>query len=56
MLGIPEEEREVFFTSSREGGRLLDLTPLTNAEIAQQNAVNFAMAEYFRRLFDLRGL
>jgi cytochrome P450 len=54
MLGIPEEDREVFFTSSREGGRLLDLTPLTNAEIAQQNAVNLAMAEYFRRLFDLR--
>jgi cytochrome P450 len=54
MLGIPEEEREVFFTSSRDGGRLLDLAPLSNAEIAQQNAFNLAMAEYFRRLFDLR--
>jgi cytochrome P450 len=54
MLGIPEKEREVFFTSSRDGGRLLDLAPLSNAEIAQQNAFNLAMAEYFRRLFDLR--
>jgi cytochrome P450 len=25
MLGIPEEDREVFFTGSRFGGRLLDL-------------------------------
>jgi hypothetical protein len=54
MLGIPEKEREVFFTSSRDGGRLLDLAPLSNAEIAQQNTFNLAMAEYFRRLFDLR--
>lgn len=54
MLGIPEKEREVFFTSSRDGGRLLDLALLSNAEIAQQNAFNLAMAEYFRRLFDLR--
>jgi len=54
MLGIPEKEREVFFTSSRDGGRLLDLALLSNAEIAQQNTFNLAMAEYFRRLFDLR--
>jgi hypothetical protein len=28
MLGIPEEDREVFFTGSRFAGRLLDLAPL----------------------------
>ena len=27
MLGIPEDHREVFFTSSRNGGRLLDPVP-----------------------------
>jgi cytochrome P450 len=54
MLGIPEEDREVFLTGSRFGGRLLDLAPLSKAEIEEQNAYNLAMAEYFQKLFDLR--
>jgi len=54
MLGIPAGDREVFFNSSRAGGRLLDLAPLSGAEIKEQNSFNLAMAEYFRRLFDLR--
>ena len=54
MLGIPEGDREVFFNSSRAGGRLLDLAPLSAAEIKEQNSFNLTMAEYFRRLFDLR--
>jgi cytochrome P450 len=54
MLGIPEADREVFFTSSRAGGRLLDLAPLSRAEIDEQNSNNLAMAEYFGRLFELR--
>lgn len=54
MLGIPDGDREVFFNSSRAGGRLLDLAPLSGAEIKEQNGFNLAMAEYFRRLFDLR--
>jgi cytochrome P450 len=54
MLGIPDGDREVFFNSSRAGGRLLDLAPLSSAEIKEQNSFNLAMAEYFRRLFDLR--
>ena len=33
MLGIPAEDREMFFTSSRSGGRLLDPVPLSRAEI-----------------------
>jgi hypothetical protein len=32
MLGIPEDHREVFFTSSRAGGRLLDLAPLSGSQ------------------------
>jgi cytochrome P450 len=54
MLGIPEEDREVFFTGSRFGGRLLDLAPLSKAEIEEQNSYNLAMAEYFQGLFELR--
>lgn len=54
MLGIPEEDREVFFISSRVGGRLLDLSPLSRAEIDQQNTYNLAMAAYFRGLFERR--
>src|SRR3984893_2642736 len=54
MLGIPEDHREVFFTSSRAGGRLLDLAPLSRAEIDEQNSYSLAMAEYFRGLFELR--
>ena len=54
MLGIPQEDRQIFFTSSRAASRLLDLAPLSNAEIEEQNADNLAMAAYFQRLFDLR--
>jgi cytochrome P450 len=54
MLGIPQEDRHVFFTSSRAAGRLLDLAPLSKAEIEEQNADNLAMAAYFRRLFEQR--
>ena len=54
MLSIPEEDRDVFFTGSRAGGRLLDLAPLSKAEIDEQNSYNLAMADYFQRLFELR--
>ena len=54
MLGIPEDHREIFFGSSRAGGRLLDPAPLTRAEIDEQNNYNLASAEYFRGLFELR--
>ena len=40
MLGIPEDHREVFYKSSRDGGRLLDPVPLSPAEIEQGNAGN----------------
>ena len=54
MLGIPEEHREVFYTSSRDGGRLLDPVPLTPDEIKQGNASNAMAAMYFQQLFELR--
>jgi cytochrome P450 len=54
MLGIPERDREIFHASSRTGGRLLDLAPLSPAEIQEQNAFNLSMADYFQHLFELR--
>ena len=54
MLGIPEEQRELFYNGSRDGGRLLDPVPLSPEEIAKGNAGNQMAAMYFQQLFDLR--
>ena len=54
MLGIPEEDREVFFVRERTAGRLLDPVPLTRAEIDAANASHLASIAYFQKLFDLR--
>jgi cytochrome P450 len=54
MLGIPEDDRQFFHAGSSMGSRLLDIAPLTEEEIKQQNSANLAMAEYFRGLFELR--
>jgi hypothetical protein len=43
MLGIPEADRQVFFTSSGASGRLIDLTPLSRAELDEQNSCNLAV-------------
>jgi len=54
MLGIPQEHHELFFSSARTGGRLLDPVPLTRAEIDAANASNLASEEYFHSLIELR--
>ena len=54
MLGIPEEHREVFYTNSRDGGRLLDPVPLSPDEIKQGNTSNAMAAMYFQQMFELR--
>jgi cytochrome P450 len=54
MLGIPEDHREVFYASSRDGGRLLDPVPMTRPEIDQANAGNAMAQTYFKQLFELR--
>ncbi len=54
MLGIPEDHREVFYASSRDGGRLLDPVPLTPEEIKKGNAGNAMAQMYFQQLFELR--
>src|SRR5579864_5862088 len=50
MLGIPQEHREAFYTSSRDGGRLLDPVPLRPEEIAKGNAANMMAKLYFEQL------
>jgi len=54
MLGIPEEHREVFYASSRDGGRLLDPVPLSPDEIKKGNDGYAMAAMYFQQLFELR--
>src|SRR5260370_746162 len=54
MLGIPEDHREVFYKSSRDGGRLLHPVQLSQAEIEQANASNIMAQMYFQQLFELR--
>src|SRR5258707_7520698 len=54
MLGIPEDHREQFYKSSRDGGRLLDPVPLSPAEIEHANAGNAMAQMYFQQLFELR--
>src|SRR5476651_1241983 len=54
MLGIPEEHREVFYTGSRDSGRILEPVPLSPEEIKQGNASNAMTEMYFQHLFELR--
>jgi cytochrome P450 len=54
MLGIPEEDREIFFERERTGGRLLDPVPLSRAEIDEANEGHQRSLDYFMKLFELR--
>ncbi len=54
MLGIPEEHREVFYSGTRDGGRILDPVPLSSEEIAKGNATYMMSQMYFQQLFELR--
>jgi cytochrome P450 len=54
MLGIPDEHRELFYTGSRDSGRILEPVPLSPEEIQQGNARSAMSAMYFQQLFELR--
>jgi cytochrome P450 len=54
MLGIPDEHRELFYTGSRDSGRILEPVPLSPEEIQQGNARGAMSEMYFQQLFELR--
>ena len=54
MLGIPDEHRELFYTGSRDSGRILEPVPLSPEEIKDGNARSAMSAMYFQQLFELR--
>lgn len=54
MLGIPREDRQLFFQRERNGGRLLDPVPLTRAELDEANESHAASVAFFRQLFERR--
>src|ERR1041385_4963691 len=54
MLGIPEDHREVFFTSSRNGGGPPPPVAPSRAQIDEANAANLEAQAYFQQLFELR--
>ncbi|MFT7382637.1 MAG: cytochrome P450 [Urechidicola sp.] len=50
MLGIPVEDRTRFLEGSNISGRLIDPTPLSEAELAEENSRAAESAEYFAAL------
>ncbi len=54
LLGIPEEDRARFLDSYEVGGRIIDPTPMTPAELAAANASTLNSNAYFEALCDER--
>jgi cytochrome P450 len=54
MLGIPDEDRDLFLVGSRASGRLIDPIPMSRAELDETNLRIAASRDYFQRLFELR--
>lgn len=54
MLGIPREDRQLFFQRERNGGRLLAPVPLTRAELDEANESHAASVAFFQQLFERR--
>jgi cytochrome P450 len=50
MLGIPVEDRARFLEGSNISGRLIDPTPLSEAELAEENSRAAESADYFAAL------
>ncbi len=54
MLGIPEADRADFVGGSRVNGRLIDPSPMTEAEIADANRRSAESQAYFESICDTR--
>ena len=55
LLGIPENDRRMFFTDGAAGARLLEPLPVPRAYLDAANAGNIAVAEYFRSSWSFAG-
>ncbi len=54
LLGIPEEDRAQFLEHSLVAARLLDPTPLSDAEMKDANAADVFLYDYFQSLIEQR--
>ena len=54
MLGIPEPDRPQFTESSRISARMIDPTPMSDAEMATSKETTDALVAYFEKLFERR--
>ena len=54
LLGVPEEDRDRFVTSTSSGAALLNPTPPNRAELDAANAGTEATGAYFETLFEQR--
>ncbi len=54
MLGIPEEDRAQFVQGTRISGRLIDPSPMTEAELAEANESTLESQRYFETLCERR--
>ena len=54
MLGIPESDHDQFIHGDRISGRVIDPTPMTEAELAEANASSEESYAYFSALLDQR--
>ncbi len=54
MLGIPEADRAEFVQGTRISGRLIDPSPMSNAELEDANRSTLETQAYFANLCDLR--
>ncbi|MDZ7827021.1 MAG: cytochrome P450 [Gammaproteobacteria bacterium] len=54
MLGIPEADHDRFIHGDRIAGRVIDPTPMTEAELAEANAGSLETYAYFQDLLDRR--
>ncbi len=54
MLGVPKSDQAEFVQGTRISGRLIDPSPMTEAELAQANASTMESQRYFELLCDER--
>lgn len=54
ILGIPAEDQQQFMSNARVAGRIIDPTPMSEAELADADANILTSQDYFEGLFEKR--